>query len=87
MKRSEIATFLDDNPEIREAITDCPETTCEALAVLNAHGYPKLEAYRKIAEYLTNETIQVPDDFPCSDACIQYGKSIANHILRERETL
>jgi hypothetical protein len=29
----------------------------------------------------------VPDDFPCSDACIQYGKSIANHILRERETL
>jgi hypothetical protein len=87
MKRSEIATFLDDNPEIREAITDCPETMCEALAVLNAHGYPKLEAYQKIAECLTSETIPVPDDFPCSDACIRYGKSIANHILRERETL
>jgi hypothetical protein len=87
MMKTEIATFLGDNPEIREAITNCPETTCEALAVLNAHGYPKLEAYRKIAEHLKNETIQVPDDFPCSDACIRYGKSIANHILCEREAL
>jgi hypothetical protein len=87
MKRTEIATFLDDNPEIREAITDCPETTCETLAVLNAHGYPKLEAYRKIAEYLKRETIPVPDDFPCSDACIRYGKSIAKHILQESEAL
>jgi hypothetical protein len=79
------AQFLKEHPEIKEAISGCPETFCEALLFLIQHKFPKEEAYKQITEVLRAGTIPLPEDFPCSDACVEYGQAIAKHILQQNK--
>lgn len=64
-----------------EILIDYIETSSTALAVLRRAGFDNEDAKWRVAEVLRSQQIQQPEDFPCSDACIKYGKAIAEYIL------
>ena len=72
------------NERIREILIDFIETSTTALDVLKDAGYTG-DRQRAVAEVLESCTIRQPPDFPCSSACIAYGKTIAEHILAQEE--
>jgi len=65
------------------ALHDCIETSCTAFDVLKKHKMKAQDADRAIANVLLMHIIPIPDGFPGSDACVEYGKAIANYILEQ----
>ena len=70
--------------KIDAALTNCPETAGTALNLLREAGLDLTERTRAVAKTLTSGKIPTPKNFPCSDACVEYGKAIAKQILTER---
>jgi len=72
--------------EVIATLNGCPETTVEALKELKKAGLAGKHCRFKIAEVLESGVVPIPEDFPCGDACVAYGKAIAEHILTKMET-
>jgi hypothetical protein len=68
--------------KIRETLIDFIETSTTAMDLLKDAGYTG-DRQRAVAEGLQSRTIPQPLGFPCSSACIAYGRAIAEHILAE----
>jgi hypothetical protein len=60
------------------------ETSATALEELRNAGFTGNDK-QAVADVLTGDVVPVPEYFPCSSACVQYGKAIARYVL-EKET-
>jgi len=72
------------NDKVMEVLTSFIETSSTALVILAAKGY-KGHRKRDVAAVLCAGTIPVPEMFPGSAGCVQYGKAIAEHLLSSKQ--
>jgi hypothetical protein len=58
------------------------ETSSTALEELRKAGFTG-NSKQTVADVLMSGVVPVPDHFPCSRACIQYGMAISRYILEK----
>jgi len=68
--------------KIQEILVAYIETSSTALDVLKAAGFSG-DRKRAVANVLRSGSVPQPPDFPCSRACIAYGRAIAEYILSQ----
>jgi hypothetical protein len=72
--------------EINRAFISFSETSSTAMDALKEAGF-MVDRRRAIAEVLRERTVMPPSGFPCSHACVAYGKAIAEYILAKEDDL
>jgi len=75
-----MTTTLTDDENI---LLSYVETSSTAMEILREKGYTG-DCKRVVADVLRSGVLTPPDGFPCSRACIVYGRMIADHILMMR---
>jgi hypothetical protein len=68
----------------REVLMWFIETSTEAMDVLQKSGFTG-DRMKAVADVLRGNAVPQPPSFPCSSACIKYGRAIAKHILEGGE--
>jgi hypothetical protein len=66
------------------ALLNCIETSSTALDELRGAGFTG-QCKQAVADVLRSGIVPVPNAFPGSYGCIQYGRAIARYILENRQ--
>ena len=64
---------------IREVLVDCIESSSTALDILKERGVGTIRKLQ-VATVIKNKLVKPGPNFPASDACVKYGRAIADYI-------
>ena len=82
MKRRSM--YIENFSDQDKLLLDYVETSSTAFEELRKAGFSG-DIRQAVADVLRSGVIPVPDAFPGSSGCVQYGKAIAEYILRKQK--